>query len=105
MAWADQCGLRSDTAQPGRSRAPKGRTPVVKVNERLIEILAGHHRLLVLQRQLGKPTFTDTDRAVLAGLLHQLPMDKLRHLLLLVHPDTILRWQRDLEVPPLRWTA
>ncbi|MEU9546672.1 integrase core domain-containing protein [Streptomyces mirabilis] len=61
-----------------------------------IEILALRHQLLVLQRQVGKPTFTDTDRAVLAGLLHHLPMDKLRHLLLLVRPDTVLRWHRDL---------
>jgi putative transposase len=60
------------------------------------EILALRHQLLVLQRQVGKPTFTGTDRAVLAGLLHHLPMDKLRHLLLLVHPDTILRWHRNL---------
>ncbi|MFF4755488.1 integrase core domain-containing protein [Streptomyces sp. NPDC002514] len=61
-----------------------------------IEILALRHQLLVLQRQVGKPTFTDTDRAVLAGLLHHLPREKLRHLLLLVRPDTILRWHRDL---------
>ncbi|MFB7200339.1 integrase [Streptomyces sp. NPDC056240] len=61
-----------------------------------IEILALRHQLLVLQRQIGKPTFTDTDRAVLAGLLHHLPMNKLRHLLLLVHPDTLLRWHRNL---------
>lgn len=61
-----------------------------------IEILALRHQLLVLQRQVGKPTFTAADRAVLAGLLHHLPMDKLRHLLLLVRPDTILRWHRDL---------
>jgi hypothetical protein len=32
-----------------------------------IEILALRHRLLVLQRQVGKPAFTDTDRVVLAG--------------------------------------
>src|SRR3954454_13900331 len=61
-----------------------------------IEILALRHQLLVLQRQVGKPTFTDTDRAVLACLLHHLPMDRLRHLVLLVRPDTILRWHRDL---------
>ncbi|MFD1938760.1 integrase core domain-containing protein [Nonomuraea mangrovi] len=61
-----------------------------------IEILALRHQLLVLQRQVGKPTFTDTDRAVLAGLLHHLPIDKLRQLLLLVRPDTVLRWHRDL---------
>ncbi|MFD5513731.1 winged helix-turn-helix domain-containing protein [Streptomyces sp. NPDC127051] len=26
-AWADQCGLRSDTAPPGTSWAPRGQTP------------------------------------------------------------------------------
>ncbi|WP_406723589.1 integrase core domain-containing protein [Streptomyces sp. GD-15H] len=61
-----------------------------------IEILALRHQLLVLQRQVGKPVFTDTDRAVLAGLLHHLPIDKLRQLLLLVRPDTVLRRHRDL---------
>ncbi|MFE4960459.1 integrase core domain-containing protein [Streptomyces sp. NPDC056653] len=61
-----------------------------------IEILALRHQLLVLQRQVGQPRFTDTDRAVLVGLLHHLPMDKLRHLLLLVRPDTIVRWHRNL---------
>ncbi|MGW9032810.1 integrase core domain-containing protein [Streptomyces sp. NPDC055722] len=61
-----------------------------------IEILTLRHQLLVLQRQVGKPAFTDTDRAILAGLLHHLPMDKLRQLPLLVHPDTILRWHRNL---------
>ena len=61
-----------------------------------IEILALRHQLLVLQRQTGKPTFTDTDRAVLAGLLHHLPRDKLRRVLLLVRPDTVLRWHRNL---------
>lgn len=61
-----------------------------------IEILALRHQLLVLQRRAGKPAFTTTDRVFLAGLLHQLPMDKLRPLLLLVRPDTVLRWHRDL---------
>ncbi|MFB7223297.1 integrase core domain-containing protein, partial [Streptomyces sp. NPDC056227] len=61
-----------------------------------IEILALRHQLLVLQRQVDKPTFTDTDRAVLAGLLHHLPKQKLHQLLPLVHPDTITRWHRNL---------
>ncbi|MGW3472355.1 helix-turn-helix domain-containing protein [Saccharopolyspora sp. NPDC000995] len=61
-----------------------------------IEILALRHQLLVLQRQVGWPTFTGTDRIVLAGLLHRLPIHKLRQLFLLVRPDTILRWNRDL---------
>src|ERR1700682_591917 len=64
-----------------------------------IEILALRHQLLVLRRQVGKPVFTDTDRALLAGLLHRLPMDKLRQLRLLVRPDTIFRWHRDLLKP------
>ncbi|WP_268891621.1 helix-turn-helix domain-containing protein [Lentzea tibetensis] len=31
VAWVDQCGLRSDSAPPGRSWAPQGRTPAVRV--------------------------------------------------------------------------
>jgi transposase InsO family protein len=61
-----------------------------------IEILALRHQLLVLQRQVGTPAFTDTDRLVLAGLLHRLPRQQLCQLLLLVRPDTVLRWHRDL---------
>ncbi|MFZ3475820.1 IS630 family transposase [Streptomyces sp. 4.24] len=38
VAWADQCGLRSDTAPPGRSWAPKGQTPVVRVNGRRFRV-------------------------------------------------------------------
>ncbi|AUA16485.1 Integrase core domain protein [Streptomyces malaysiensis subsp. malaysiensis] len=64
--------------------------------EKDIEILVLRHQLLILQRRVGKPTFTDTDRATLAGLLHHLPKDRPRHLLLLVRPDTVLRWHRDL---------
>jgi putative transposase len=49
--------------------------------EKDIEILALRHQLLVLQRQVGKPAFTDTDREMLAGLLlPRLPMDKVRQL-------------------------
>jgi hypothetical protein len=52
----------------------------------------------VLERQLGKqkPRFDPTDRALLAALLHRLPTQALRGLRLLVRPDTILRWHRDL---------
>ncbi|WP_042387771.1 integrase core domain-containing protein [Streptacidiphilus melanogenes] len=64
--------------------------------EKEVEILVLRHQLLVLQRQVGRPVFTDVDRAVLAGLLHHLPGERLRRLLLLVRPDTILRWHRDL---------
>jgi putative transposase len=63
--------------------------------EKEIEILVLRHQLAVLQRQLAKPAFTPADRFLLAGLLHHLPMGKLRHLRLLVRPDTILRWHRN----------
>jgi putative transposase len=43
-----------------------------------------------------KPRFNPSDLALLAALLHRLPKDVLRGLRLLVQPDTILRWHRDL---------
>ena len=62
------------------------------------EILVLRHQIAVLQRQLGvqKPRFGPSDRALLAALLHRLPKDVLRGLRLLVRPDTVLRWHRDL---------
>jgi putative transposase len=63
-----------------------------------VEILALRHQITVLQRQLGteKVRFNASDRAFLAALLHRLPRDVLRRVRLLVRPDTILRWHRDL---------
>src|SRR5204862_2388666 len=52
----------------------------------------------VLQRQLHgeKVRFTREDRAFLAALLHRLPRQLLHRLRLLVRPETVLRWHRDL---------
>ncbi len=52
----------------------------------------------VLERQLGKDKvrFDASDRAFLTALLHRLPRDVLRRVRLLVRPDTVLRWHRDL---------
>jgi putative transposase len=63
-----------------------------------IEILVLRHQITLLQRQLGdtKVRFSPTDRTLLAALLHRLPHQTLRRLRLLVRPDTILRWHRDL---------
>jgi transposase len=53
---------------------------------------------MVLERQLHgeRVRFTRADRAWLAALLHQLPRDVLRRLRLLIRPETVLRWHRDL---------
>ncbi len=63
-----------------------------------IEILALRHQIGVLQRQLGgaRVRFTPADRALLAALLHRLPRQTLQRLRLLVRPDTLLRWHREL---------
>jgi putative transposase len=62
------------------------------------EILALRHQIAVLERQLGQQRvhFTAADRTLLAALLHRLPRQTLRRLRLLVRPDTVLRWHRDL---------
>ncbi|MDX8056195.1 integrase core domain-containing protein [Lentzea sp. BCCO 10_0798] len=66
--------------------------------EKDVEILALRHQLTVLQRQLGdrRPQLRPEDRAFLAALLTPLARATLRRLRLLVSPDTVLRWHRDL---------
>ena len=62
------------------------------------EILALRHQITVLERQLGnaRPRLLPSDRAFLAALRHRLPHDVLGRFRLLVRPDTVLRWHRDL---------
>ena len=62
------------------------------------EILALRHQIMVLERQLhgAKVRFAPADRAFLAALLHRLPRTVLRQIRLLVRPETVLRWHRDL---------
>ncbi|MEZ0091138.1 integrase core domain-containing protein [Streptacidiphilus sp. EB129] len=66
--------------------------------DKYAEILALRHQISILQRQLGpdRAKFTPEDRAFLAALLHPLPSEVLRRLKLIVRPDTVLRWHRDL---------
>ena len=62
------------------------------------EILALRHQITVLERHLGnaRPRLLSCDRAFLAALLHRIPRDVLGRFRLLVQPDTVLRWHRDL---------
>jgi putative transposase len=62
------------------------------------EILALRHQITVLERQLHgqRIRYTPADRALLAALLHRLPRTVLRQVWLLVRPETVLRWHRDL---------
>ena len=64
------------------------------------EILALRHQVMVLERQLhdDRLRFSRADRAWLAALLHPLPHAVLSRLRLLVRPETVLRWHRDLIV-------
>ena len=66
-----------------------------------IEILVLRHQLAVLQRPMPRPPMSWTDRALLAALTRLLPVR--RRLGLLVTPDTILRWHRQLVAR--RWTT
>ena len=68
------------------------------------EILILRHQLAVLQRrQPGRPRLNWADRALLAALLGAMPNARRRGLRLLVTPDTIVRWQRD--IVRRRWAA
>jgi putative transposase len=65
-------------------------------SDKNVEILTLRHQLAILQRQIDKPRLTPPDRAFLAALLHRLSRPRLRQLHLIVSPDTVLRWHRDL---------
>ncbi|WP_344262553.1 helix-turn-helix domain-containing protein [Actinomadura napierensis] len=62
------------------------------------EILVLRHQIAVLERRLAgkRVRFTTADRAFVAALLHRLPSGVLRRMRLLVRPETMLRWHRDL---------
>src|SRR5271165_3266834 len=71
---------------------------------RIAEILLLRHQLAVLQRrQPGRPNLSWADRALLATLLAVIPKARRRRLRLLVSPDTVLRWHRD--IIRRRWAA
>jgi putative transposase len=58
------------------------------------EILLLRHELLVLRRQVARPSVRPADRVLLAALSQALP--RLRQHSFLVQPATLLRWHREL---------
>jgi hypothetical protein len=67
------------------------------------EILLLRHQLTVLRRhQACRPKLTWADRALLATLLGVIPKARRQRLQLLITPQTIVRWRRDI---PARDTA
>lgn len=58
------------------------------------EVLVLRHQLAVLHRQMPRPRFEPTDRALLAALARVLGRDRWSSFL--IKPDTILRWHRRL---------
>ena len=68
------------------------------------EILLLRHQLATLQRrQPHRPNLNWADRGLLTALLGVIPKARHQGLRLLVTPDTILRWHRD--IVRRRWTA
>src|ERR1022692_4136237 len=68
------------------------------------EILILRHQLAVLQRQQPRrPNVNWADRALLAALLRVIPNARRHRLRLLITPDTIMRWHRD--IVRRRWAA
>ena len=65
-------------------------------DERDAEILALRHQVLVLQRQINRPRFTDTDRTILAILSMAFARSRLAQIMLIVQPKTVIGWHRRL---------
>ena len=63
-------------------------------DDRDAEILALRHQILVLQRQINRPHFTNTDRTILALLGSAMTRSRRSKAFLIVKPDTVLRWHR-----------
>ncbi len=62
--------------------------------ELILENALLRQQLLVLNRQVKRPKLGWRDRAVIVGLTSRLATWK--HALLIVKPDTVLRWHRAL---------
>jgi hypothetical protein len=97
--WAMMALRVASTGVPWRDQCPRAATAVTDERRaKDAEILALRHQINVLERQLHgeQVRFAPADRAFLAALLHRLPRPVLRRIRLLIRPETVLRWHRDL---------
>ena len=62
----------------------------------LFRSLALRHQILVLQRQIDRPRFNETDRTILALLSNAMDRTRRAATFLIVRPETVLRWHRRL---------
>ena len=69
---------------------------LVSGDKRDAEILALRHQIFVLKRQLERPRFTPTDRAILAVLSRGFDRRRLVRVMLIVKPATVIGWHRSL---------
>jgi putative transposase len=58
-----------------------------------VEIAVLRHQLAILRRHVARPSYSPTDRAVLATLARLLPRE--RWAAFLVTPATLMRWHRE----------
>ena len=63
-------------------------------DERDAEIPVLRHQILVPQRQINRPCFTDTDRTILAVLSTAFTRARLPQIMLIVQPKTVIGWHR-----------
>jgi len=66
------------------------------------EILALRHQVLVLQRQITRAQFNESDRTILALLTSVMGRDRRGRVLMIVRPATVIAWHRRLVAR--RWT-
>jgi len=66
----------------------------LKSDDKDVEIAVLRHQLVILERQVPRPRFNDSDRLLLSMLAALLPGD--RWGVFLVTPATLWRWHRDL---------
>ena len=75
---------------------------LVSGDKRDAEILALRHQVLVLPRQIDRPSFTPTDRTILAVLSRAFDRRRLGRVMLIVKPATVIGWHHKLV--SRRWT-